>query len=110
MVPFCILLVYALGASCSFFVYILLFTDKKKEEKKAFLSGCKIEGRGGKGLVISHLLYIEDTLVFYESNQSQSAYLDWLLMWFEAISGLSINLNKSEIIPMVRVGNVEDWP
>ena len=45
LVPFCILLVYALGASYSFFVYILLFTDKKKEEKKAFLSGCKIEGR-----------------------------------------------------------------
>ena len=28
-------------------------------------------------------------------------------MWFEAISGLRINLNKSEIIPMGRVDNVE---
>ena len=28
-------------------------------------------------------------------------------MWFEATSGLSINLNKSEILPMGRVENVE---
>ena len=26
----CTLLVYSLGALCSFFIYILLFTDKKK--------------------------------------------------------------------------------
>ena len=28
-------------------------------------------------------------------------------MWFEAVSGLKINLNKSEIIPLGRVDNVE---
>ena len=28
-------------------------------------------------------------------------------MWFEAIFGLRINLNKSEILPMGRVENVE---
>ena len=31
-------------------------------------------------------------------------------MWFEAISGLKINLNKSEIIPLGRVDNVEVVP
>ena len=35
------------------------------------------------------------------------AYLNWLMMWFEAISGLRINLNKSEIIPVGRVTDVE---
>ena len=29
--PFCIPLVYSLGASCSFLIHILLFTDKKKK-------------------------------------------------------------------------------
>ncbi|RVW54461.1 putative ribonuclease H protein [Vitis vinifera] len=33
--------------------------------------------------------------------------LSWLLMWFEAISGLSINLNKSEILPVGKVENAE---
>lgn len=34
-------------------------------------------------------------------------YLSWVLMWFEAISGLRINLNKSEIIPVGSVSDVE---
>ena len=33
-------------------------------------------------------------------------YLSWLLMWFETISGLRINLDKSEILPMGRVENI----
>ena len=35
------------------------------------------------------------------------AYLSWLLMWFEAISGLKINLAKSKIILVGGVGNME---
>ena len=35
------------------------------------------------------------------------AVLSWLLMWFEAISGLNINLEKSEILPVGRVENAE---
>ena len=35
-------------------------------------------------------------------------FFSWLLMCFEAISGLKINLDKSEILPMRRVENVED--
>ena len=29
-------------------------------------------------------------------------------MWFEALSGLKINLNKSEVIPIGTVDNVEE--
>ena len=63
-----------------------------------FLSSCSICGRHGEGMVISHLLYVDDTILFYGANQDQMIYLSWLLMWFESISGLRINLNKSEII------------
>ena len=35
------------------------------------------------------------------------AYLSWLLMWFEAISGLKFNFAKSEIILVGSVDNVE---
>ena len=35
------------------------------------------------------------------------AYLSWLLMWFEVISGLRINLDKSEILSIGRVENLE---
>ena len=35
-------------------------------------------------------------------------FLCRLLMWFEAISGLRVNLDKSELIPVGNVENVED--
>ena len=40
----------------------------------AFLPGFKIVGRGGEGLVISHLLYANNTLEFCEANQDQLAF------------------------------------
>ena len=55
-----------------------------------------IRGRSGDDLQITHLLFADDTLVFCEASQEQMSFLSWLLMWFEAISGLSINLDKSE--------------
>ncbi|RVW26531.1 hypothetical protein CK203_103819 [Vitis vinifera] len=39
------------------------------------------------------------------ARQDHLTYLSWILAWFEATSGLKINLAKSEIIP---VGEVED--
>ena len=68
-----------------------------------FLSKYRFGGRGREGLIISHLLYANDTILFCEPKQDQMAYLSWLLMWFEAISGSKVNFSKSEII------HVEEW-
>ncbi|RVW74736.1 hypothetical protein CK203_047891 [Vitis vinifera] len=67
----------------------------------------RIEGRSGDGAMVTHLLFADDTLVFCEASQDQMAHLSWLLMWFEAISGLRINLDKSEILLVGRVENLE---
>ncbi|RVW93915.1 putative mitochondrial protein [Vitis vinifera] len=72
-----------------------------------FLSGYRVNGRSGDGALVSHLLFADDTLVFCEASEYQMVYLNWLLMWFEAISGLRINLDKSEILPIGRVENLE---
>ena len=72
-----------------------------------FLFSCKVSGRGEEGLVLTHLLYADDTLIFCGVDQIQLVYLRWLLMWFEALSGLRINLSKSEIIPVERVDGYE---
>ena len=62
-----------------------------------FLSGFKIGGvREEEELEVSHLLYADDTLLFCKDNPDQLACLRWILMWFELLSRLKINLSKSE--------------
>ena len=71
-----------------------------------YLFGFKVLWRNGEGLEISHLLFVDDILIFCETTFSQMTYLSWLLMWFEAILSLKINLDKSELIPIGKVSNV----
>ena len=68
-----------------------------------FLSACQVRGRGSEGVADA-----DDTLLFYEASQNQMTFLCWLLMWFEANSGLRVNLDKSELISVGRVESVED--
>ena len=56
---------------------------------------------------VSHLLFVDDTLVFCGPSKNQLMYLSWILMWFEAMSGLRINLDKSELISVGGVENAE---
>ena len=71
-----------------------------------FLAGCKIGRTGEEEMVISHMLYVDDILLFCEANQNQLVHLSRTLMWFEAISRLRINLSKNEIIQVG--GTVEE--
>ena len=73
-----------------------------------FVSACKARSRGGKGVNVSHLLFVDDTLVFCGASKVQLLHLSWILMWFEAMSGLRINLDKSELISVDCVDDVED--
>ena len=66
-----------------------------------------MRGRGGEGAHVSHLLFVDDTLVFSGASQDQMTYLSWTLMWFNIISGLRINLDKNELISVGCVENVE---
>ena len=70
-----------------------------------FLSGCSIRGGRRPAVNISHLLFADDTVVFCEAKKEHLMHLSWILFWFEAASGLRINLDKSEII---LVGEVEE--
>jgi hypothetical protein len=66
------------------------------------LSGFQV---GSLNMVVSHLLFADDTLIFSDDNPEHIFNLRLLFTWFEAISGLKINLSKSEMVP---VGNVSD--
>ncbi|RVW76690.1 hypothetical protein CK203_047574 [Vitis vinifera] len=68
---------------------------------------CSIKGDRRHTLKISHLFFADDTIVFCEANKEHLTYLSWILLWFEAASGLRINLDKSEIIPVGEVEEIE---
>ena len=71
-----------------------------------FILGFKVEGRGGGGEEISHLLFADDTIVFCEASEEQLTFLCCLLMWFEAMSGLKINLEISEMISIGKMWKI----
>jgi hypothetical protein len=55
--------------------------------------------------VISHSLFANDTLIFCEAHPQQVRYVRLIFLCFEAVSGLRVNIGKSEI---VAIGEVED--
>ena len=63
----------------------------KRAVDNGYISGCQVKGRNEGGTQISHLLFADDTLVFCQASQDQLTNLSWLLMWFEAASGMRIN-------------------
>ena len=54
------------------------------------------------------MLFDNDTLTFCKAREEHLTWLCWLLMWFEAISRLRVNLEKNELIPVGRVENMEE--
>ena len=66
----------------------------------SFISSLRWE-RGG--VRVSHHLFVDKSLIFCDACQKQIMYLNWIFMWFEAVSWLKINLEKSELV-LVGVG------
>ena len=86
----------------------VLSTLIRRVVEGGFLSGCRIRGGGRQSVHISHLLFADDTIVFCEARKEHLTHLSWILFWFEAASGLRINLDKSEIIPVGEVEEMEE--
>ena len=69
-----------------------------------YISRHTFKGRNGSKVTIIHLLFVDDTLIFFKDSVDQLSFLGWTLAWFEALLGLRINLVKFVII---LIGNVE---
>jgi hypothetical protein len=59
-------------------------------------------------IMVSHLLFADDTLIFCNADLSQIESLRNVFTWFETVFGLRVNLHKSEIVPVGEVSNLEE--
>lgn len=59
------------------------------------------------GLDTSHLLFADDTLICCGVDSNHLNHLRCLFLCFEAISGLKINLTKSELVSIGLINNIE---
>ena len=73
-----------------------------------FISGCRFRGRGRMEINVSHLLFVDDTIIFCETRKENLTFLSWILAWFEVVSGLRINLAKSKLVPVGEVEEIEE--
>ena len=73
-----------------------------------YISGRVIRGKGEADLNISYLLFANETIVFCETSKDQMLFLSWEFLWFEAPFRLSINWDKSELISMGMVTNMDE--
>jgi hypothetical protein len=74
--------------------------------ENGLLSDFKVGSRDTRWVHVSHLLFADDTLIFFDANPEHIFNLRLLFTWFEAISGLRINFNKSEMVPIGNVVNM----
>ena len=72
-----------------------------------FLIGYTLNGSNGEVVTVSHLLFADDTLVFCRDSEDQMVYLSWILLHLEALSRLKVNLDKSVILLVGDVENIE---
>uniref|UniRef100_A0A2N9F0T2 Reverse transcriptase domain-containing protein n=1 Tax=Fagus sylvatica TaxID=28930 RepID=A0A2N9F0T2_FAGSY len=68
--------------------------------REGLFSGFLVGTSAGNSLMLSHLLFADDTLIFCGADSDQVTNLRHVFTWFEAVSGLKINLSKSEIVPI----------
>jgi hypothetical protein len=71
----------------------MLMKAAKKFHFLEFMSSVYPEG------VIS-LQYADDTLLFLNHGCQEASHVKWLMIYYEQISGMKINYNKSNLIPV----------
>ena len=74
--------------------------------EQGLLSGFSLGERVFSDLVVSHSLFADDMLIFHEACPEQIRYMRLILLCFEAVSGLKVNLGKLELVAVGEVGNI----
>lgn len=80
----------------------------KKAKLNGWIKGFEVAMNGHNNQEITHLQYVDDTLILCDAEVEQLRVLRIILVLFEGISGLHINWRKSHLFPINKVTNMED--
>ena len=99
------------GDHLSPFLFVLVMEAFRKMlgaiTSRELITGFLVGSSEQNWVVVSHLLFVDDTLVFCWANASQIRHIRALLVCFEAVSGLKVNLSKSALVPIGSLGDVD---
>ena len=76
--------------------------------REGLFLGFSVGTMAANPLMVSHLLFADDTLIFCGADLEQISNLRYVFTWFEAVSGLKINFSKFEIVPIGDVSHIRD--
>jgi hypothetical protein len=74
---------------------------------RGLISGFTVGSSELNRVNVSHLLFADDTLVFCGANESQIRHVGALLVSFEAVTGLKVNVSKSALVLVGSRGEVD---
>jgi hypothetical protein len=98
------------GDPLSLLLFVLVMDASSRMLSRAmeggFLSSFRVDNLNNS-LEISHLLFTDDTLIMCDADVDQIHNLDHILLCFEAISGLKVNLKKFELVAVGEVPYIE---
>ena len=70
-------------------------------------SGFSVGNTAGNSVMVSHLLFVDGTLIFCNVDPMQITSLRAILARFEEVSGLRINFGKFELVPIGVLHNMD---
>ena len=78
----------------------------KRVEGAILLRDFRVDGSWGEGICVSHLLVVDDTILFCDADEEKILHVWMLLLCFQVVIGLKVNTLKSEMVPIGEVPNV----
>ena len=79
----------------------------KKTKKSGLLRGFHVGLVNSIGVRTSHLLFADDTILFYDASRKQLLSIRLALSCFQAFTSSKVNVGKSEIVPVGKVCNID---
>ena len=90
-----------------FFIMTEVFSRMvKRVEGASLLHSFKANSRRGGWECVSHLLFANDSILFYDADVKQILHVRLLLLCFQAVTSLKVNVQKSEMVPIGKVNDV----